>query len=79
MPENSLIVPAKLTNGSLHFASVTSDSTVQDVIDSLTAISEVHLDTLGDLESAAWAIQKISQEESGREWEEEELKKIGDG
>ena len=79
MPDNQLIVPTLLTNGSLHFAKVLSDSTIQDVIDSLVSIAEVASETLGDLEEAGWAIQKIRVEENGRPWEEDELEAVGDG
>lgn len=81
MSDNSLIVPTLLTTGSLHFAEVKSDSTIQDVINSLVAFDEVCSDVLGELEleNAGWALQKIRQEESGRFWEEGELKAMGDG
>ena len=79
MSDNSLIVPVKVALGSLHFASVKSDSTVQDVIDSLVALNEVTSELLGDLEEAVWAIQKIKQNKRGRQWEEEELHAMGDG
>lgn len=79
MSNNSLIVPVKVALGSLQFASVSSDSTVQDVIDCLVALDEVTSELLGDLEEAGWAIQRIKQEESGRQWEEEELNAMGDG
>jgi len=79
MPDNPLIVPTLLTTGSLHFASVKPDSTARDVIDSLVALDEVRVDILGDLEEAGWALQQIHREESGRIWEERELKAIGNG
>lgn len=79
MPDNQLIVPTLLTNGSLHFAKVQLDGTIHDVINSLVAINEVTSDILGDLEAAGWAIQKIRIEENGRPWEEDELEAIGDG
>lgn len=79
MSDNSLIVPVKVALGSLQFTSVKSDSTVQEVIDCLVALDEITSELLGDLEGAGWAIQKIRQNESGRQWEEEELNAMGDG
>lgn len=79
MPSNPLIVPVSLPDGSLHFANITPNGTVQDVLDELTRLDDVRLDVLGDLESDAWGIQKIRRESTGRVWEEEELEALGSG
>ena len=79
MPESSLIVPVVVPAGSLHFATIKPDGTVQDAIDALLAQPEVILEVLGGLDDAGWALQKIRIEQSGRQWEEESLEKLYDG
>jgi hypothetical protein len=79
MPDDTLIVPTILPSGSLHFASVQHDSTIKDVISSLSALDEVKSDVLGDLFPCGWAIQLIRKELPGRQWEEDELESLGDG
>ena len=79
MPESSLIVPVVVSTGSLHFATIKPDGTVQDVIDALLTQPEVTSEVLGGLDDAGWALQKIRIEKSGRRWEEENLEKLGDG
>ena len=79
MPEVALIVPTVLTNGTLHFAEVASNSTAQDVINALIALDDVKRDALGDLEDRGWALQRIRKEQAGRRWEEHELEALGDG
>ena len=79
MSESSLIVPVVVPTGSLHFATVKPDGTVQDVIDSLLAQPEVTSEVLDGLDGAGWALQKIRIEKSGRQWEEEDLENLGDG
>jgi diaphanous 1 len=79
MPDEPLIVPVLLPNGSLHFSTVQQASTVQDVLDALTRIKEVQEEVLGDLRCDAWALQRIRLETHGRTWEEEELEALGDG
>ena len=79
MPESSLIVPVVVPTGSLHFATVEPDGIVQDVIDALVAQPEVTSELLGSLDVAGWAVQKIRIQKSGRQWEEEDLEKLGDG
>lgn len=79
MPSTSIIVPTILTSGALHFASVGPEDTAQDVIDALVKVDEVRSEVLGDLEDRGWALQKIRVEQSGRQWEEDELEGLGDG
>ena len=79
MPTDPLIVPTVVPGGSLHFATVTSDGTVQDVLDALIANEEVTSEVLGDLEQYGWAIQRIRREHNGRQWEEDELEALGNG
>ena len=79
MPTNSLVVPAILPNGSLHFAEVTPEGRVEDVINSLIALDDVRSEILGELEDNGWALQKIRVEHNGRTWEEDELEAFGDG
>jgi len=79
MPESPLIVPVAVPTGSLYFATIKPDGIVQDVIDTLLARLEVTSEVLGGLESAGWALQKIRIEKNGRQWEEEDLEKLGDG
>ncbi|TFY78768.1 hypothetical protein EWM64_g5245 [Hericium alpestre] len=77
MPDDVLIVPIILPTGSLHFASIRPDGTVQDAIDSLTSVDEVIEDVVGDLDPSGWCLQTIRQEESGRQWEDEDLEALG--
>jgi hypothetical protein len=79
MPESSLIVPVVVPTGSLHFATINPDGTVKDVIDALLAQPGVAAEVLGGLDGAGWALQKIRIEKSGRQWEEEDLERLGDG
>ena len=79
MSDKPLIVPVVVPTGSLHFATVQLDATVQDVIDALLAQPEVATEVLGGLDNAGWALQKIRIERNGRQWEEEDLEKLGDG
>jgi len=79
MPESSLIVPVVVPTGSLHFATIKPDGIVQDVINALLVQPEVTSEVLGDLDGADWALLKIRVEKSGRQWEEEDLEKLGDG
>jgi len=79
MPEGSLIVPIVVPTGSLHFATVRPDGTVRDAINALLAQPEVTSEVLGGLDDAGWALQRIRIEKSGRQWEEEDLEKLGDG
>jgi diaphanous 1 len=78
MPDIPLIVPTALTNGSLRFAEVPPDGTVQDVINVLTALDDVRLEILGGLDARGWALQRIRAEASGRQWQEHELNALGD-
>ncbi len=79
MPSDPLIVPTAIPGGSLHFATITADGTVQDVLDALVANEEVTADVLGDLEPYGWAVQRIRLEHNGRQWEEDELEALGNG
>ena len=79
MADDTLIVPVIIPSGSLHFATVPSTGTVQDVEDYLTAHEEITSEILGDLESHGWAMQSIRSEHNGRQWEEEELEALGSG
>lgn len=79
MPESSLIVPVVVPTGSLHFATIHPDGTVQHVIDALLAQPEIASEILDGLDEAGWALQKIRIEKSGRQWEEEDLEKLSDG
>ncbi|KAI0307002.1 hypothetical protein B0F90DRAFT_1807716 [Multifurca ochricompacta] len=66
MPDDILIVPIVLPSGSLHFVSLRQDGTVSDVINSLSVLDEVKSDL-------------IRKESPGRQWEEDELRSLGDG
>ena len=79
MAEQSLIVPVVLPSNSLHFATVPSQGTAQDVVEVLIANAEVRSEILGNLQSSRWALQKIRREHNGRQWEEEELEALGTG
>ena len=79
MADDTLIVPVVVPTGSLHFATVSSTATVQDVQDYLVADDAVKLEVLGDLEPYGWAMQRIRSEHNGRQWEEEELEALGNG
>lgn len=75
----SLIVPALLVTGSLHFAEIQSDGKAQDVVDVLLQAEGIKKEILGDLEESGWALQRIRVEQTGRAWEEDELITLGDG
>lgn len=79
MADDSLIVPVVVPSGTLHFATLSSGATVQDLLDDLTTNEEITLQLLGDLQPYGWAIQHIRKEHSGRQWEEEELEALGNG
>ena len=79
MADHTLIVPVVLPSGSLHFATVSRDGTVQDVVENLVSNPEITADILGDLPPYGWALQKIRREYNGRQWEEEELEALGNG
>ncbi|KAI0776213.1 FH2-domain-containing protein [Trametes elegans] len=79
MSIDPLIVPTVVPGGSLHFATVPADGTVQDVLDTLVANAEVTAEVLGDLGPYGWAVQRIRKEHSGRQWEEDELELLGNG
>ena len=79
MPENSLIVPVVVPTGSLHFATIPPDGTVQDVINALLVQQDITSEVLGGFDDTGWALQKIRIEKSGRQWEEEDLERLGDG
>ena len=77
MSESSLIVPVLVPT--LHFTTIHPDGTVQHVIDALLVQPEVTSGVLGDLHDTGWALQKIRNEKSGRQWEEGDLEELGDG
>lgn len=79
MTEQTTIAPILLSSGSLHFASITSKSTVQDVIDSLKVLEDVCEEVLGDWRYDEWALQKIRKEPLGRLWEDSELETLSIG
>ncbi|KAJ3004363.1 hypothetical protein NUW54_g4848 [Trametes sanguinea] len=79
MSADPLIVPTIVPGGSLHFATIVADGTVQDVLDTLIANAEVTAEVLGDLEPYGWAMQRIRREHNGRQWEEDELEALGNG
>ena len=79
MSNNSLIVPVAVPSGSLHFATINSDGTVEDVIRFLLIHGEGTSEVLGDLEEYGWTLQRIRSERNGRQWEEEELEELGNG
>lgn len=79
MADHALIVPVVLPLGSLHFATVSRDGTVQDVVENLVSNHEVTTEILGDLPAYGWALQRIRKEHNGRQWEEDELEALGNG
>ncbi|CDO73783.1 hypothetical protein BN946_scf185015.g111 [Trametes cinnabarina] len=79
MSADPLIVPTIVPSGSLHFATIAADGTIQDVIDILVADTEVTAEVLGDLDPYGWAMQRIRREPNGRQWEEDELEALGNG
>ena len=79
MADHALIVPVVLPSGSLHFATISRDGTVQDVVENLVSNFEITAEILGDLPPYGWALQKIRREHNGRQWEEEELEALGNG
>jgi diaphanous 1 len=79
MADDKLIVPVVIPSGSLHFATLPSTATIQDVQDYLVAIDSVKIEILGDLEPYGWATQTVRSEHNGRQWEEEELEALGNG
>ena len=79
MSTDPLIVPTIAPGGSLHFATIRADGTVQDVLDALVSNAEVTAEILGDLDQYGWAVQRIRIEHNGRQWEEDELESLGNG
>lgn len=79
MSEDSLILPTVTPSGSLHFATVQSSGTIQDVLNALLEEQGVAAEVLGDLEPYGWALQKVRREPNGRQWEEEELEGLSNG
>lgn len=79
MTDDTLIVPVVVPSGSLHFATISSTGTVQDVQDHLITDEDITSEILGDLEPYGWAMQRIRSEHNGRQWEEEELEALGNG
>lgn len=79
MPSDPLIVPTVVPGGSLHFATIPGEGTVQDVLDALVSNADVTAEVLGDLEPYGWAVQRIRREHNGRQWEEDDLEALGNG
>lgn len=79
MADQSLIAPVVVPSGSLHFATISAQGTVEDVVEALVANAEVTSEILGELQPYGWALQKIRREHNGRQWEEEELEALGNG
>lgn len=79
MSDNQLIVPISTPSGSLHFASIPTDGTVDDAIHVLLTDEEATSEILGDLDSYGWGLQRMRKERNGRQWEEEELERLGNG
>lgn len=79
MADQPLIVPVVLPSGSLHFATISSHGTVQDIVETLVADQEITSEILGELQPYGWALQKIRREHNGRQWEEDELEALGNG
>ncbi|KAJ3532310.1 hypothetical protein NM688_g7443 [Phlebia brevispora] len=79
MADQTLIVPVVLSSGSLHFANILRDGTVEDVVENLVVDREVVEGILGDLSPYGWALQRVRREHNGRQWEEDELEALGNG
>lgn len=79
MSADPLIVPTIVPGGSLHFATIPANGTVQDVLDTLLADADAVAEVLGSLEPYGWAVQRIRREPNGRQWEEDELEALGNG
>ena len=79
MSDNQLIVPIATPSGSLHFATIHPEGTVDDALQILLTDDEATSDVLGDLESYGWALQRMRKERNGRQWEEDELERLGNG
>ena len=79
MPSDPLIVPTVVPGGSLHFATIPCEGTVQDVLDALVSNADVTAEVLGDLKPYGWAVQRIRREHNGRQWEEDDLEALGNG
>ncbi|KAG8831474.1 hypothetical protein FRC18_006477, partial [Serendipita sp. 400] len=73
-----LIVPTLSPSGAIHFAAVTQDATVQDIIDALSTLDDVKEDILGGLEDCGWDVQKIRRSPPSG-WDEAELRQFGNG
>lgn len=79
--EATLVVPVLSPSGQVHFASLPRTATANDAVIALKGSSEVVEDVLGELGDGGhgWALQRIQREETGRNWEEEELEALDDG
>lgn len=79
MTDGPLIVPVITPCGNVNFASTTQDATAQDVINVLLENEDVRKSILGELDDQGWDLQIVSEEPSGRLWEEDELERLNSG
>jgi diaphanous 1 len=79
MADDSLIVPIEIPAGSLQFVTITSTGVIQDLLDTVEGDKHILTQLIGDLPSYGFAIQRIRKEHNGRQWEEDELERLGNG
>lgn len=76
MSDDLLITPVISPSGTVHFASVPHDATIQDIITALSRSEDVREDILLDLPDSGWDIQSVRKEQQGRSWEDTELEEL---
>ena len=74
-----LVIPVLSPSGTLHFTSVDSNASIEQVIDALLRTTEVSRQVLRGLDDNGWALQRIRRGPIGRIWQQEELDTIRDG
>lgn len=79
MPDNLLIAPVLSPSGTVHFATLSQDATIFDLISALSCSDDVKNDILYGLPDLGWDIQKVRKEQPGRQWEESELEELDCG
>lgn len=75
---DSPMVPVLLLDGSLQYPPISTDTTAQDLIETLIQLDEVKC-TVIDVTPSDWALQRVRKEKPGRLWDEIELAALSDG
>jgi hypothetical protein len=74
-----LVIPILSPSGTLHFTSVDSNASIDQVIVALLQTTIVSREVLGGLDDNGWALQRIRRWSADRIWQQEELETLKDG